>query len=214
MQQAGHRKNPAAVALGRLGGLAGCCWRARRRSRRTTLALLVSIFYLLPLGHQAQAQGSLQGIFSYTFVGDTSPLNLSAAFSASWDAVSTGLLTTTNIISGYMQMGDRLVPIGPMYFPVNPLNGNPLANNGRYFLTVNGLFGIPYPATDWVEIDEGYDPKYGSGIQRDVYPIGTQVWRSAGWWHVALVPEPSSLSLLLLAIAGWQARRLLQRACR
>ena len=178
--------------------------------------MLVSIFYLLPLGHQAQAQGTLQGIFSYTFTGDTSPLNVSVAFTATWDAVATGVLTTvlkTNIIGGYVQMGDRRVPIDRMYFPVNPLNGNPVSTDFVEWLNVSGLFGIPYPVTDWVKIMDGAEGHTAS-VYREVYPFDEQYWPSAGRWSVALVPEPSSLSLLLLAITGWQARRLLQRACR
>ena len=182
-----------------------------QKSLRASLLLL----FLGLLAPVAYSQGT---IFSYAFVGDTSPLHVSAAFTATSEAVATGLLTTTNIISGYMQMGDRRVPIGPMVFPVNSpaLGGGPIENDGQHWLNVNGLFGIPYPGDDWIEIDGGTVPMrhYGSSVKRDVYPLEQQYWDSDGWWSVSMVPEPSSLSLLLLALVVWRVGRVAQPARR
>ncbi len=47
----------------------------------------------------AYSQGT---IYSYSYVYDTSGLNLFAAFTATWDAVQTGLLTTNILSGGYM----------------------------------------------------------------------------------------------------------------
>ncbi len=103
MEKPGHPKNPAAVALGRLGGLAG---RGKAKARKVTsemarraamarwakhrASLSLICLLLLAYGGSAFCQGTL---YTYTFTGDTSPLNVSAMFTAPWEVVQTGLLS-------------------------------------------------------------------------------------------------------------------------
>ena len=83
-------------------------------------------------------------------------------------------------------------------------------------ITVHGDFGdadvYTEGGTRWCSADDHRLSK--AEIWYEAYPAYPQVYNSDGMWNVTIIPEPASLSLLLLAIAGWQARRLLQRACR
>ncbi len=161
----------------------------------------------------AYSQGT---IFCYTYSGDTSPLNLTASFTATWDAVATRALTTNNFISGWMQSGERRVPIALMYFPVTspqsggiPLNWDGKIEGGIHYLQVHGLFGVPHPGDDWVEIDDGADRRYGSEIKYDVGMSLHYEWPSDGWWSVTIIPEPRAPALLLAAGGVVWLRRLI-----
>ncbi len=75
-----------------------------QKSLRASLLLI----FLGLLAPAAYSQGT---IFSYKYSGDTSPLNISASITATWDAVATGMLgngtwgEASNILSGYMADG-------------------------------------------------------------------------------------------------------------
>ena len=209
MQKPGHRKNPAAVALGRLGGLAG---RGKAKARKVTsemarravlarwakhkASLPLLLVLLMACGESAFCQGS---IFLYTFSGDDSPLHVSATFTATQAAIATRLLTTTNIISGYMEQGGRQAPFAYLYMPVGPVRGDPGEDN-----TGHGPKVISFLDKDEIDIAEGWLlntlPQPATISFMPWIGIGGD-YVSHGLWTVAVVPEPSCLSLLAL-VAG------------
>ena len=176
--------------------------------QKSLRALLLLLFVGL-LAPAAYSQGTL---YSYVFSGDTSPLNVSVTFTATRDAVATGSLTETNILNSRILLGDgRSAPIGLMFFPVKPpeYGGTPLNDIDGHYLKAFAFFGM-----DYAEVTHG-----AQGYSADVYfyPwVGSpQSYPSAGKWSVAVVPEPASLSLLVVAgCCCWRARRLPQRARR
>ena len=217
MQKPGHRKNPAAVALGRLGGLAG---RGKAKARKVTSEMArravlarwakarLLLFFLGLLAPVAYSQGTL---YTYTFSGDTSPLNVTATFTATEQAVATGFLAETNILSSSMRLGDgRTAPIFRLTMPVTSYGGWPIGYPG--YTKAFASFGL-----DMVEIDGGYLQDTHPAVVSWPWVGSPQFYPSKGSWSVS-VPEPAS-PLLLLAFflvrpVLWPRRLLLMAGAR
>ena len=179
MEKPRHRKNPAAVALG----------------------LLVVLF--VAFCGPARGKGSL---YLYNFSGDDSPLHVSVSFTATAAAVSTHLLTQANISDSYMEQGGRQSPLFYLYMPVLS-NGWPTRDSDRTKPTEAAAnFGLDTISTEGGLANTAWPPAAYVFIER--YDGSGNAYPTKGLWSVALVPEPSSLALLLLGLTGLCLRRL------
>jgi hypothetical protein len=172
----------------------------------------LSFLLLLP-----PALAAAQGVFTYTYGNDTSPLHLTGTFQASQEAVATGQLylrqfsdPNNNILTDqphYIVYQGIQCPIFWVTFPVDPKSGEPVMLDGRDLTQV--VASANYHSE--VEIDGGIP---GGPSQIVIWQYGDPIAQydgSFGQWRVSYsIPEPSAAALLLLAFAALATARVHQ----
>jgi hypothetical protein len=153
------------------------------------------------------ATASAQGTFTYTFLQDTSPLQLGATFQASQEAVQTGFLTMNLSSQGriltdqphYVLYQGVQCPITGISFPVDPMNGAPTLVSGASLTDV----AASAPNGDEIDIGDAIAGRPADiSIWRGGEPIAHYI-NSFGQWSVSyVIPEPRATKLLLCGLAA------------
>jgi hypothetical protein len=156
------------------------------------------------------AAATAQGTFTYTFLQDTSPLQLGATFQASQEAVQTGFLTMNLSSQGriltdqphYVLYQGVQCPILGITFPVDPMSGAPILESGGTDIAAGA------PNNGEIDIGAGIGGLPSDiSIWRDGEPIAHYI-NSLGQWGVSyIVPEPAPLALLLCGLGTIAYRR-------